>query len=456
MNRPAYRFAENASSNNSNNYGNFILRRGAGEIRKPTWSRTETVIRILPCWNFSENRWEPMRYSQEPLSFSDWIRCYSAVRGFGESGITMLLNDPVMNPAYDLQSNPCVLLYRAISQSIDARQCEPSWPALLKGGPNRRAPLSRNQPIYLVRCGIFRIKSKDMATEDRSPLGLANTDPCYFMELPKTAGEKLIAMLEERNEEVQSDDLNAIFKYGDIVSLDQGAYVHFFEEGADPRQDQAYNANSAPKQLTVGSGGRGNYASGGGASQFKGFDLYIEKTWKGYSASLNTPDVERLIKSKQKPWEDSLQFYSHQEQAFLVQDGFPASAILYAWKDHPEWIKDETRSKAVGRVSAEVNPVRQTMMPAVTSASTGGYAPSTATKVTPASVDSITSNSKVGGWGNKSNSDETVDSNKDNVVPSGLSENSTSVKTEVSDDRSREARALAALEAARARNAGRS
>jgi hypothetical protein len=84
--------------------------------------------------------------------------------------------------------------------------------------------------------------------------------------------------------------------------------------------------------------------------------MYIEKTWKGISPVLSTPDLERLIKSKQRPWEDCIQFFSHQEQAFLVQDGFPPSAIMYAWRDHPDWIKDETRAKAVGRTSAMMNP----------------------------------------------------------------------------------------------------
>jgi hypothetical protein len=307
--RPSYRFADNATGNTSNEYGNHILKRGMGEIRKPSWNRTETVIRLLPQWNFDENRWEPYRRSSAPMDFGDWIRRYDAVRGFGESGITMLLYDPIANPAYDIQSNPCVILYRAIMSAIDAKQCEPDWPALLKGGTNRRAMLGRHGPLYVARCGMFRVKSKDMATSERSPLGLSNSDPAFFVELPKTAGEKLIAMLEERNENFQGDpDDPAAFKYGDVVSLEQGAYIHIFEEGADPRTEQAqYQAGNAPRQLTVGSGGRGNYG-GGGNSQFRGYDMFIAPTWKGFSAAMNSPELERLIKSKQRPWEDCLQF----------------------------------------------------------------------------------------------------------------------------------------------------
>jgi hypothetical protein len=353
--RPTYRFSENAVSSTSNEFGNYILKRGAGEIRKPSWQRTETVVRFLPQWNFDGNEWEPYRRSPAPMDFGDWIRRYDAVRGFGENGVTFLLYDPIANPSYDLQTNPCIILHRAINQAIDNRQCEPDWPALLKGGPGRKAVLSKHSPIYLARAAIFRIKSKDMATGERAPLGLSNNDPGFFLEIPKSAGEKLIAMLEEKSEKagIDVDDVDNYYKYGDIISLDKGAYVHIFEEGADPKNTYNATADNSPKQLAFSTGGKGNYGGGGGM-QFKGYDMRIEKTWNGFSANLNTSDMERLIKGKQKPWEDCLQFFTHQEQAFLVQDGFPAKAILYAWRDHPEWIKDETRAKAVGRVSTAV------------------------------------------------------------------------------------------------------
>jgi hypothetical protein len=421
-------------------------------------------VRFLPQFNFDGSQWEPFRNSPAPMDFGDWIRRYDAVRGFGESGITMLLYDPIGNESYDIQSNPCVILYRAINNAIDARQCEPDWPALLKGGNNRRAILGRHGPIYLARCGVFRIKSKDMATPERSPLGLANNDAAYFLEMPKTVGEKLIALLEERNEDFQGDPSDmAAYKYGDIVSLDAGAYVHIFEEGADPRANAGFQQGQAPRQLTVGSGGRGNYGGGGGGnSQFKGYDLFIAPTWNGFAPQLNTPDLERLIKSKQKPWDECLQFYSHQEQAFLVQDGFPPSAILYAWRDHPEWIKDETRSKAVGRVSATVTPVQQA--PSVLRPAPAVVVPAANTQegqVSRAAVPVENPTVKVGGWGSGSAADE--DGQKaaaacDNVVPAGLPEGA--VNTSAADalptqGQSREDRARVALEAARAR-AGRS
>lgn len=400
--RTPYRFSQNGVGD-SNDFGNHILKRGAGSIRRPSWNRTETVVRFLPQWNFDANGWEPFRCSPAPMDFGDWIRKYEAVRGFGSNGITMLLYDPIATPAYDVQTNPLVILYRAIDSAIKNRQCEPDWPALFLGAPGKRAQLSRHAPIYIARCGIFRINNKDMATSERSPLGLSTGDPAFFLELSRTAGEKLIAYLEEKKDDWQGDpdDLDS-YKFGDIISLDKGAFVHFFQEGADPRTMQAVQS-SAPRQLVVNTGMR---SSSSGSSNFQSYDLFITTEFNGFSAALNSPDLERLIKSKQRSWEDCLQFYSHVEQAHLIQDGFPASAILYAWRDHPEWIKDETRGKAVNRVTAGMDVrSRDSVQPQPQ-----------AQKPVPVYKPALTQGSGIGAWGNQASSDEDSPV-KDNVVP---------------------------------------
>lgn len=435
------RFADTAFDSLSNEYGNYIFKRGMGEVRKPTWQKTTTVVRILPQYDFKSNTWSPFRYSPAPLDFGDWLRRYVSVRGFGTNGITLLLYDPEAHANYDINTNPCVVLFKAINSAIDMRVCDPEWPSLLKGAAGRRAVLSRHQPVYLARCGIFCIKSKDMATNDHSPLGLDNRDPPFFIELPKTAGEKILSLLEEKTEDYQGepDDYDAAYKFGDIVSLDKGAFVHIYEEGTDTRTS-AEQTTSAPRQLSVSTGGRGNYGGGGG-DKFKGYDAHITKTYNGYSANLNSPELERLIKSKQRPWEECLNFMSHTEQAHLIQTGFPASAILYAFKDHPDWILDTTRSAAVGRTSVSTDTrvsypqdrgFAQTPQPAIRSSAEG-----------------------VGGWGARSSFDtEPKDGVKDAVVPGSIPDGGSA--TAVADPPEVESKAMAALAAARARAANRS
>jgi len=464
-----YRFADNARGSVSNNFGNYIIKRGMGEIRKPTWNRTETVIRILPSWNFKANSWEPFRYSSRPCDFGDWLRRYDVVRRFGSSGVTMLLYDPMAHQNYDIQTNPCVILYKAINSAVNSRQDQAGWAGLLRGQPGSPAELSRHSPAYIVRCGIFKINNKNMAMDGRSPLGLAPTDSPYFFEMPRTAGEKLLSMLEEPAENYSGDpeDFDAAYKYGDIVSIGCGAYVHFFEEGADPRQE-AESLQVAPRTLTIGSGANFGRTDSGGR-QFRSYDIFIDKVFRGLSPRLDTEELERIVRMKQRPWEDCLQFFDHQQQAFLVQDGFPPSAILYAWRDHPEWIKDETRSKAVDRVSATAMPI-QSMPP---SAQPASGAPSQARQAaaalpTPrAQAETGTVDSRggvIGGWGaapwdgDQQSQDESP--GPDIAVPKlSVISDEPEVAGPVSGAPTvpgmRELRVRQALEAARSRNVGR-
>ncbi len=356
QNRSDYRFAQDGNTSNAIAFGNYILKPGAGEIRKPSWNRTETVIRILPQWDFKNNEWSPFRYSPAPLEFGDWIRKYEAVRSFGSKGISMLLFDPKAHDHYDVNDNPCAILYQAVKNAIKNRQEQQGWASLLQGEPGKSAHLRRHGPVYLVRCGIFRINNKDLATSDRAPLGLSMSDRPYFMEIPKTAGEKLTSLLEEPTENYVGDpeDYDLAYKHGDIISLDRGGFVHIFQEGSDPRSNRPSGGGQL-RTINVSSSNRGNSSSSSGAGGFQGYDMFISKEWGDYSPNLNNSELMHIIKLKQRPWEECLQFFSHQEQAFLIQDGFPPSAILYAWRDHPEWIKDETKSKAVGRTSVAMD-----------------------------------------------------------------------------------------------------
>jgi hypothetical protein len=450
-----YTLATHGNSSQSAKYGNHILQPGMGEIRKPTWNGTQTVVRFLPQWDFEEHRWTPFRTSPEPMRFGDWIRRYEAVRGFGSEGMTFLLYDPT-DRTYDVRSNPCVRLFNNISKSIDNATCEPDWPQLFKGGQGRKATLTRPQPIYLARAGIFKINSKDLVVDSRAPLGLSSNDPAYFMELPRSAGEKLINLLEEKNEDYKGDmdEYHLAYKYGDIVSLEHGAYVSIFEEGTN-QDNQQSAADNAPRQLSFTTGGRGNYGNNGGGTKFKGYDVRIESTYKGFSAALNTPAHEKIIKDKQRPWEECLQFLTHQQQAFLVQDGFPPKAILYAWKDNPEWIKDETRRKAVGRITVAMDPRDNAQAQVVTNDYRAAAQPP---KQTPMAADAST----VGGWGdsawgNDTGSDESGNdmtipkaSGVDALVVSMPGGASATVKPSA-DEEARRAAIMSGLEAAKKR-----
>jgi hypothetical protein len=386
--RPRYSMSQHGQGS-TDNFGSLVFRPGAGNRRSPSWNGTETVARILPCLGSDRQTWEPFRRSLAPRDFGDWMRVYAGVRAFGEqNSVTMLLYNPVEEPAYDMHSNPCVMLYDAINQAIRNKQEQTGWASLTKGGPGRGPALARPTDLYLCRAAIFRIKNEDKATSERAPLGLA-----------------LMELLEELDPSYQYPadgdiDFNQAYKAGDIVSLDKGAFIHFYQDGFDPRELQQAQ-NTGPRQIVVGSG-RGS--SGGRAEQAKRFACFASHEWKGFSPQFDSPELSEIIRKKDRPWDDSvmgpgtgvLNFLSHAEQAAVLQmrDCFPADVFLYGWRDHKDWIIDRTKDRASGRVAVGMTtdqPVQRHPVVPPQATTPQAAQPAQPTKQT----------GKVGGWGNK-------------------------------------------------------
>jgi hypothetical protein len=333
-----------------NEFGNYILKPGAGQIRKPSWNRTETVVRLLP--GPENGGWTLFKRSIEPGDFGDWLRGYSAIRNFGQKGLTFLLYDHVANPNYQIAENPCMVLYNAIQRSIDEKCCAPDWPALLKGGGGRSAILTKPKALTLSRCAFYAHKSKALVSEATLPLGLKPADKPAWIELTSTITEKLLSQIDEPKRDFQGGptdkfDPHAYYAYGDIIALNHGAFVHIYEEGADPRA-LAQAAAAPTRRMSPGmASGRGG---SGGGEDIHGYDCHLSDGWQGWSPDLS--DFDQILRGKLKSWDDSLLFMTDLQQAHLIQDGFPASAIVYAFRDRPEWIKEETHDRLRNPVSA--------------------------------------------------------------------------------------------------------
>lgn len=342
--RTGYTFAQQGAAasagSSSNNFGKYVVKRIPGvDYWSPAWGE-ETVIRIFPALNPDDNsEFDVFRVSNKPCDFGDWIRAYEAVRNFGQPGVTMLLHNG-LDQSYDAQMrNPCWVLYRAITQALNQGQGLAEWIPLTRGSPGRSAPLSRPSKLYLVQCAIFRHKSKDTFGQGKPPLGSSADGPTIVMGLPPSAGESLIKQLEEKAEDWkgQADDI-AQYKYGDIVGADDGAFVHIYELGKDPRSRAASQVNPASIYQS-------STTSTKAGLDPKGYGVFITKTLddrpNDVPASLS--GIEDLIKSKIRSWDTILDFKSDEEQARVIAPLFPASAILYAFREHPSWIPPGVR-----------------------------------------------------------------------------------------------------------------
>jgi hypothetical protein len=367
--RTGYSFANQGAATSANtgaSVGKHVLRRVPGvDFWSPSWGE-ETVIRCFPAISPDDpSQFDPFRLSNTYCGFGDWIRVYEAVRNFGNPGVTMLLHDS-MNQSYDAQlMNPCWILYRAINQALNQSQGLPEWFPLTRGSQGKGAVLSKPSKLYLVQCAIFRHKSKDTFGQGRPPLGAAADGPTIVMGLPPTAGESLVHLLEEKVEDWKGDpDDPAQYKYGDIVGIDEGGFVHIYELGKDPRaRFNTSRQGASPASIYTASPTQSRGIAGGGVES-KGYGVFITKTLDGSESDIpaSLTGFEDLIRSKWRNWGDILEFKTDEEQAHLVAPLFPASAILYAWRDHPSWIPDSVRE--AGAYEAR-RPVSATMTPPV-------------------------------------------------------------------------------------------
>lgn len=337
--------------------GNHVIKRERAGVEyvKPSWNGTETIFRFLPIWDAESSSWGPCRVPEDQGRYGSWQVCFEAVRNFGEPGVTMLLCDGTDNSYDPYHQNPCWLLYRSIKDACDRKQAKSEWYPLFQKGQARSAPLARPSEILLCQALVFRHRSKNTFGAGRPPLGFDQGDPTIVVELAKSAAQAMFTELDRRSDQyegVDPDDPKS-FVHPDIVSLNSGAFVHFYQLGFDPREktqeaQQGFDPYSAK--------------SGHGLMQPRnkediGYGAYItttlDGTEKGITAALK--GHEKKIKQKAQPWEKLLHFPSDEEQAHIINKLFPATAVYYAFNDdHPDWVLPDTRDSALGRKRVNV------------------------------------------------------------------------------------------------------
>lgn len=349
--RRRYSMQEHGGMDSGGGIGTHVLKKSAGcDYWKPSWKKTKTCVRIFPGLNpENTNEFDVYRVSTDHLAFGDWVRTYPCVRNFGDPSLTLLLYDPASEDAYDSQTNPCWILYRAIENACKDGNGRREWYPLREFKDGRGRKLSKPTKLALVQCAIFQHSNKDYFNPDKGqpPRGGAPEDRTVVFELSSSAAKSMFNLLEKREEDWKGEPEDwRQYQYGDIVDLAAGAYVWFYEKGTT-LDDTKKNTPKSAFGGSRASGGNDDYDGD------KGFDCAITPDFKGVPAAIPEEAFD-IIKGKVKPWDDILQFYSHEEQAHLLNGCFPASAIMYAFREHPEWISSTTKRMAVGTKQVEM------------------------------------------------------------------------------------------------------
>jgi|GEM_PF-2517243 len=333
-----YSFAEHGNTTQGQRQGKYIIKNNLADHWNPCYGDGVTVIRIYPQRNpedTSGESWDPYRFSAEYNAFGDWLRMYPAARSMGNPSCTFIMSDRSTGLMENEKSLPAWVLFDAIDQAVTNGQEQQGWAAMLKGGKGRGAMLPRPSEVYLVQCAIMQHKTQQY----NPPKGFNPDDKPIVMELSQSAGLAMLAELNLVNEVAQpiEGDWESMFLSGDPISLDTGRFVTFYKLGdGDPRQAQVQEQGgwNAPQQGGVG-----------GREKQIGYGCFLEPTFNGIPANLRA--YEATVASKVCPWEDILWFPTVEEQANLLASSFPPDVILYAFRDHPEWIPETVRRTAV-------------------------------------------------------------------------------------------------------------
>jgi hypothetical protein len=334
--------------------GTYILKGDCDAIvKKPSWFRTETVIRPYPAVENPadpNSGFEPYRFidSTGRNRFSNWIRRYICAWGVGNPATTFLIKRPAGAVVFDPATTPLGVLFRSINNAVKRGQANPEWPPLVMANSGKSSMLTGPKECYLIQGALFRHDKKDFFGRFGDPLGWGKNPPLVLM-ISSGAGADLCERLNEERDGYRGDpnDFEARYVNGDPVGLENGRFIHFFEKGSNP-----YNRYQSQPQGNATDDGW----SGGGGKRTKdiGFDIYFSKEFEGIKASLSK-DGEQMVRQKWRPWDQILYFPTEIEQAHMLFRCFPLSACIYAFEGvNKDWIPEDAYRRFTQAVSVSV------------------------------------------------------------------------------------------------------
>jgi hypothetical protein len=347
---PDYDWYDDGGQNRSG--GLYILKpEVVAQVKKLAWPG-ETIFRPFPCVSFSNPKtdFEPYRIVTPDgrSRFSDWIRRYPCAWSIGQPGITYIIRKPKGVLRYDPWSSPLGVLYKAINNAVNSGQAkDPLWAPLLRGADGRSAQLTPPKELFLMQGVCLRYGDTEYGGKNR-PLGW-DKNPTLVMVLSGGAGRALVDELNLLNEtyEGPATDFESRYVNGDPVGVDHGRYIHTWKKGTTPASRSRLSSQPTQQVISSFDDGMSSYAedsSDRSKTEF-GFDIELSTSLAGRPAAFS-PTGQEQVRAHWKHWDDVLQFYDETEQAHMLCEVIPPSAIIYAFeREHPTWISETCRTK---------------------------------------------------------------------------------------------------------------
>ena len=337
------------------------------DLRRPGWYGAQPcVVRVLPNFNYEnpEGPFDPTRLDvYEEGAWSDWWRSVPAAYQVGLSQqFTFLLYDPrsLVSGEYDTSGNPFVIFSRAIYKAKKLGEAKIGGRDVMtaKWGVYVDKRMVRTPQNLGFGQVLFYQNYNDVYIRDGLPMGARDRDLPQIIQVTQTANHALQKLIDERVDGYTGDpeDQDNAFVYGDVVNMERGKFVTFYEPAAHAekitsisrsvKMTEEADETEAEDDFNQ-SGGRGN----SNEQQFRGwgvsiFDtLYYEKSGrrKSKKADLVATGLDVAALRNIQWWDDLLHFPEHEEICMYMAHAYreEPNLLRFGWLDFPEFFTDE-------------------------------------------------------------------------------------------------------------------
>lgn len=330
------------------------------DVVRPKWGKTYPMVcRIFPNFNYDDpSMFDPTRLNTEDANaFSDWVRCVPTARWVGlDQNFTFILYDPreEREGRYSQYDNPFVILQDAFAQALQAGNAYVGrrdvmtgrWAAIDKNGNLKRA-----SNTFFYQGLIYANAEKVYVEKKQPPKGFGERSRTQIIQMSPSGGidlEQLVAATVE-GYVGDTDDQDAYYVAGDLVDLEKGKFVTFYNPTSSAHvdalaavlNDADYEALLDSLEEEFNSDNKGKNKGGGIGWRAVVSDTYSYRK-DVFSANLAKYGWDEAA-SKVQWWDDLLRFPEHEEICLWLATAFRSEPGLleWGWKDHPQFFTDE-------------------------------------------------------------------------------------------------------------------
>ena len=341
-----------AAGDRNSERGNFVLKPGAAQYWRPSFQQgAVTTLRILPTPS-PENPsvLEPYRTAQKTNHFGDWVRYYPAARNFGVGNdkTTFIISTPT-GEAAELAMSPAHVLYNAVDRAVSAKQ-DRGWGGFLKGAAGRSADLPKPEGIYLTQVAVLATGQKMFQPWK----GSGGNERAIVFEWTSGLGKSILESLNKPKDGYNGDPGNyeESMDAGDPVSLNHGRFLTIFRKADGNPRTRAMQMQAGPVSAFGGPAGGLPDSSPQGRDAI-GYDFIWEPSFMG-TVPPQLTGMDAYVLQRTQLWDDIVHLPTFEEQAALLAPRFPGDMLMYAWRDHPEWITEDIRRRAAAATSVQM------------------------------------------------------------------------------------------------------